>query len=162
MVIWDFLFEAAGPGCTYVISQKLATDIQITVKTHWHQIQEVGLHDWFVYAYARAHGYRWVIDDFSGMLYRQHAKNQVGANAGLKAFLYRARKVVNGWGLSQASLIANIVGMGEDPFVKKWSSGRRFGLIFLALHAHQCRRRIRDKVLFGFSCILLSVTRKRS
>jgi len=157
---WDFLFEAAGPGCTYVMRKDLACAVQAVVRSRWDEVQEVGLHDWFTYAFARANGYRWVIDDIPGMLYRQHENNQVGANAGWRAFVHRADKVLSGWGLAQSALIARLVGIGDDPFVLRWAGGDRLGLLYLALNAGQCRRRVRDKSIFGLSCLLLSVTRR--
>lgn len=161
-VKWDFLFEAAGPGCTYVIRKELACVIQDVIKSRWDDAQEVGLHDWFVYAFARANGYRWVIDDYAGMLYRQHEKNQVGVNSGTRAFVQRARKVLSGWGLTQSALIAQLVGLGDDSFVKRWSGQSRLGLLWLALHAWQCRRRLRDKIIFALSCLALCIVGKRS
>ncbi|NMM81599.1 glycosyl transferase [Acidovorax sp. SRB_14] len=160
-VQWDFLFEAAGPGCTYVMRKELAHAIQALAKAHWVDIQKVGLHDWFVYAFARANGYRWVIDDYAGMLYRQHEKNQVGVNSGARAFAQRASKVLNGWGLTQSALIAQLVGLGDDPFVKRWSGGSRAGLLWLGFHAWQCRRRVRDKIIFSLSCIALCLVGSR-
>jgi rhamnosyltransferase len=158
---WDFLFEAAGPGCTYVMKTKLVSAIQDLLEQRWEDIQHVGLHDWFSYAFARAQGYRWIIDDHAGMLYRQHEENQVGVNVGWKAAVHRARKVLSGWGLGQSVLIAGLVGLGQDPFVRHWSLGSRLGLIWLALHAGQCRRRLRDKVLFALSCVALSAVGSR-
>jgi rhamnosyltransferase len=160
-VAWDFLFEAAGPGCTYVIRKDLACAVQDVIKNRWNDMQQVGLHDWFVYAFARANGYRWVIDDYPGMLYRQHEKNQVGVNTGTRAFVQRARKVLSGWGVAQSALIAQLVGLGDDPFVKRWSDGSRSGLLWLALHAWQCRRRLRDKIIFALSCLALCIAGKR-
>jgi rhamnosyltransferase len=160
-VQWDFLFEAAGPGCTYVMRKELACAIQDVVRSNWGEVQEVGLHDWFAYAFARANGYRWIIDDISGMFYRQHENNQVGVNSGWRAFVHRSAKVLSGWGLSQSALIARLVGLSDDPFVLRWSGGSRLGLLYLALHAGQCRRRLRDKFIFAFSCLVLSVTRRR-
>lgn len=154
-VHWDFLFEAAGPGCTYVMRKELACAVQDLVKTRWPEVQHVGLHDWFFYAFARAHGYRWVIDDYAGMLYRQHDRNQVGVNSGGKAFALRAGKVLNGWGLTQSALIAQLVGLGGEPFVRRWSTGSRVGLLWLGFHAWQCRRRVRDKIIFSLSCIAM-------
>jgi len=158
---WDFLFEAAGPGCTYVLRKELACAIQGLLKTRWTEVQQVGLHDWFFYAYARANGYRWFIDDYAGMLYRQHDKNQVGVNKGWQAYLHRARKILDGWGLAQSALIAELVGLGNDPFVRRWSNGSRAGLLSLSLHAWQCRRRLRDKILFALSCAALLLAGKR-
>lgn len=160
-VQWDFLFEAAGPGCTYVMRKELACAIKGVLKSRWVEVQQVGLHDWFVYAYARANGYRWVIDDHAGMLYRQHEKNQVGVNLGWQASLHRARKILNGWGLAQSALIAELVGLGNDPFVKPWSSGSRVGLLWLACHGWHCRRRLRDKLLFTLSCFAMCIAGSR-
>ena len=161
-VRWDFLFEAAGPGCTYVMRKELVYAIQALLKNRWADVQQVGLHDWFVYAFARAHGYRWVIDSYAGMLYRQHEKNQVGVNMGWKALLHRANKIISGWGLTQSALIANLVGLGDGAFVRRWSGGSRTGLLWLACQAWQCRRRVRDKLLFALSCLALCTARKRS
>lgn len=156
---WDFLFEAAGPGCTYVMSQKLATDLRVHLCGCWDKAQHVILHDWFAYAFARANNYRWFIDSQPGMLYRQHAENQVGVNFGVKAFWYRAKKIFTVIGLTQSRLIANLVGLDCHPFVKKWSQGKRSGLISLALHAHQCRRRSRDQIFFALVCLVFATIR---
>jgi len=159
-VRWDFLFEAAGPGCTYVMRKELACAIQDLVRSRWDEVQEVWAHDWFSYAFARANGYRWVIDDFAGMLYRQHEKNQLGVNSGWRAFVYRAEKILSSWWLAQSTLIARLVGLNDEPFVVRWASGSRLGMLYLALHAGQCRRRVRDKFIFGLLCLVLSVTRR--
>lgn len=154
-VRWDFLFEAAGPGCTYVLRRELACAIQALVRRRRFEVWQVGLHDWFIYAFARANGYHWVIDDYPGMFYRQHESNQVGVNRGWPALLHRARKIFSGWGLGQSALIAELVGLGQDPFVRRWSAGRPAGLVWLACHAWHCRRRLRDKLLFFLSCVVL-------
>lgn len=154
---WDYLFESAGPGCTYVINHKLAADLQAFLGQHPQKVANVGLHDWFIYAYARAHGYNWVIDDYAGMQYRQHGQNQVGVNAGLGAFLWRVRRVLNGWGLNQARLIAELVGKGDDVFVRRWKAGGRLALLSLVFQSAQCRRKPLDRVWFAMSCIALAV-----
>jgi rhamnosyltransferase len=154
---WDFLFEAAGPGCTYVMRVKLANAIQNLARSNWNDLQAIALHDWFSYAFARAQGYQWYIDDVPSMLYRQHGNNQVGVNVGWRAFIYRARIILSGEGLSQSASIARLVGLKEAPFVLRWTSGNRLGLLFLAIHAIKCRRRVSDKFIFGLSCLVLSV-----
>lgn len=159
---WDFLFEAAGPGCTYVMRANLVDALQTCIRERWDSVQQVGLHDWFIYAFARAHGYRWVIDNRPGMLYRQHAENQVGVNNGWRAFIHRARKIWSGWGISQAALIARLVGLENDAFVGSWCTGTRLGYLRLASHARQCRRRSRDQLLFAMTCIALSLAGNRS
>ncbi|MCF8157088.1 MAG: glycosyltransferase [Rhodoferax sp.] len=154
---WDYLFESAGPGCTFVMSQKLALELQSTVRQNGQTTAGVGLHDWFTYAFARAHGYRWIIDDYASLMYRQHDTNQVGVNSGWAAFVWRARRVLSGWGLSQSRLIASLVGQTDHPFVRRWSAGSRWGLLALAFAASHCRRKPLDRVLFVASCLALAL-----
>lgn len=158
-VRWDFLFESAGPGCTFVMRSRFAKSVQFFIKANFTKMEQVGKgqHDWFIYAFARANGYRWVIDEYAGMLYRQHNKNQVGVNSGWAAFFYRTRKVLSGWGLSQSLLIAKLIGLNNEPFVTRWSQGSRGGMLFLALQARQCRRRMKDQLIFAIACVILSV-----
>ena len=151
---WDFFFEAAGPGCTYVMKRKLVCAIQDLLKSRWNEVQQVGMHDWFVYAFARANGYRWIIDDHAEILYRQHEKNQLGVNTGFAAFTWRMRHIISGRGLHQAALIARLV--GHSHFVRRWSQSGRLGLLWLALQFGQCRRRPRDRFWFAMSCIALA------
>lgn len=154
---WDFLFEAAGPGCTYVMRDALAGAMKVRLCEHWHKAQQVGLHDWFAYAFARANGYKWVIDSQPSMLYRQHAENQVGVNEGWRAFRHRSRKILSGWGFQQSACIAEVVGIGDDPFVASWTKGGRKGLVKLAFQANHCRRKLRDRILFAISCLACCV-----
>lgn len=154
---WDFLFEGPGPGCTFVLTQPLALALQAWVRTHAKALQPVGFHDWLIYAWARAQGFRWMIDAHPHMRYRQHTSNQIGANAGLRSLLLRVRRISSGWGLGQASLIARLTGLEAHPFIAPWHQGQRLGLLRLALHAGQCRRRRRDQMLFMLSCLWMAV-----
>jgi len=154
---YDYLFEAAGPGCTYVLTQALAVHVKQCICQKWDLVNTLWLHDWFCYAYARANGFHWVIDEKPSMRYRQHTNNQVGVNQGLKAFLYRLKKILFGGAIAQAKTIAIIIGMGEQPFVKEWSSLDKIGFFKLAWHAQKCRRKPKDKYLFFFACLLISI-----
>ena len=154
---WDYLFESAGPGCTFVLSRRLAMDLQHFLQSNMHQTREIGLHDWFTYAYARAHGYVWHIDAYAGLMYRQHGGNQVGVNSGMAAFLWRVGRVLNGWGLNQARMIADLVAVGSHAFVQRWQGGGRRSMLALAWQASQCRRKPLDRVWFAASCLALAV-----
>jgi len=151
-VEWDFLFEAAGPGCTYVMSKSLADSLKASMLANWQQLQEVTLHDWYCYAFARSHSYRWYIDPEPSMDYRQHERNQVGANKGLSPLIARYKTIHDGWWFNQVQLIAHLVGQGTDPFVRTWLKLRRRHLMTLSLSAWRCRRRVRDKVFFFCIC----------
>ena len=159
---WDFLFEAAGPGCTYVITTKLALALQSTVTNQWQNVATIALHDWLTYAYARANGYKWIIDEKPSVNYRQHESNQVGANFGRHAFFHRANLVSSGWAIKQSASIAKTIGMGDHAFVRPWVNSSRKGILLLALKANHCRRRLRDRILFALSCLTLLLTRSQS
>lgn len=151
-VAWDYLFEAAGPGCTYVLTKRLVESIKLSVLTNWDALQDVSLHDWFFYAYARSHGYRWFIDSMPSMDYRQHDSNQVGANTGLRSLVARYKTISNGWWFGQVQLIARVVGGDAIPFLSNWFPLSRSQLFKLSFSAWNCRRRVRDKVLFFIVC----------
>jgi rhamnosyltransferase len=151
-VAWDFLFEAAGPGCTYVMSKKLVSALKASMLASWQQLQNVSLHDWYCYAFARSHGYQWYIDHEPSMNYRQHEHNQVGANKGFSSFLVRYKTIHEGWWFNQVQLIACLVGWKEEPFVQSWAELRVGPLIKLSFSAWKCRRRVRDKIFFFFVC----------
>ncbi|TVT90181.1 glycosyltransferase [Pseudomonas sp. RGB] len=160
-VQFDHLFEAAGPGCTYVFSKELFADLQQHIADRFSAVQKVTLHDWYCYAFSRTHGYQWIIDAHSYMRYRQHGNNQVGVNSGLKAFKARLSQVFNGWWLNQAALISRLTGVENTPFVQQWISLRRFGLIRLAFSGYKCRRRFRDKIVFTALCAVLAILRQK-
>lgn len=157
-VKWDFLFEAAGPGCTYVMSKSLAVSLKASMLDNWQQLQEVSLHDWYFYAFARSHGYRWHIDPQPSMNYRQHERNQVGANKGLSPLIARYKTIHDGWWFNQVQLIVHLVGQSADPFVQTWLKLRRRQLMRLSLSAWHCRRRVRDKVFFFCICWATALT----
>lgn len=154
---WDYLFESAGPGCTFVFTRQLAIDIQGLLRQDIQKTHEVGLHDWFTYAFARAHGYKWVIDAYGSLMYRQHGENQVGVNAGFSAVMWRAKKVLNGWGLNQSRHIAQLVGVNTQRFVQGWSVGGRWCMLKLAMQSTHCRRKPGDRVWFALSCMALAL-----
>lgn len=160
-VAFDHLFEAAGPGCTYVFTQALLAELQRDINSRFAQVQNVTLHDWYCYAYSRSHGFKWGIDAQPYMRYRQHGGNQVGVNSGAKAFKKRLSQVFDGWWLNQAALITSMVGMENDPFVRRWIGLGRWELLCLAASASKCRRRLRDKLVFSGLCLMLAVLRQK-
>jgi rhamnosyltransferase len=159
---WDFLFEAAGPGCTYVLKRTVVEDFKTILVSRSDEVSKIGLHDWFIYAFARSRGYCWTIDPKPSMAYRQHASNQVGVNTGWRAYLVRAKKIIGGWGISQARLIARLTGLENDPFCRPWRRPGRLGMLWLALNAYRARRKVSDRFVFAAACLLLAVVGDRS
>lgn len=155
-VRWDYLFEAAGPGCTYVTTRRLANALKVSVRDQWDLVQHVDLHDWYCCAFARTHDFKWFIDPVPGLDYRQHGHNQIGANAGLASFTARLSRIVNNWWPEQVMLIGRLAGnstMFEPPRTK------RLSFLRLIPKAGQCRRRTRDKFLFVIACLAAALRR---
>lgn len=155
----DFMFEAAGPGCTYVLQSSLALSLQKMVRGANASLLRVGYHDWLIYAFARANNYPWVIDDWSSIQYRQHANNQIGVNAGWRSYWLRVRKMLNGHGFDQSLLIANLVNVNSTPVIQKGLQGGRLGYLWLALRANQCRRKRLDQLWFFILCMLFAIVK---
>ncbi len=154
---WDFLFESAGPGCTFVLSKSLALNLKQFIFKNQKVIKRVKMHDWFIYAYARSNGYLWVIDNFYSVSYRQHTGNEIGVNSGFRALIYRINKVKSGWALNQSILIINLLGMQNLLFIKKWIFLNRIGFLKLAFCSFNCRRKLLDVFIFFVVCIYYAI-----
>ncbi|AMW84956.1 Alpha-L-Rha alpha-1,3-L-rhamnosyltransferase [Pseudomonas yamanorum] len=146
---YDFVFEAAGPGCSYVLSVSQALRFKAFLVENWSVANEVSLHDWLAYAWYRSNKIAWFIDPSSKILYRQHSNNQVGANKGIKALVARLALMRSGWYRNEISKISSLlsahlpqlpvalVRRGEVPFS------------FLVKNINSTRRRFRDRVLLA-------------
>jgi rhamnosyltransferase len=134
---YDYYFEAAGPGCTYVFKQQVLQTFKTFLTEHWHPVNQVSLHDWMIYSYCRSKGMRWGIDDNPMMRYRQHSSNQMGFNSNIKCYLKRVSMVREKWYRSE---IAKIVELIDSTKQVKFSLNRWF----LIKNFWKLRRRPRD------------------
>jgi len=143
----DYFFEAAGPGCTYVLRQKSAQKFKNFLIKNWESVNQVELHDWMIYAYFRSQGMKWKIDNKSLMHYRQHRYNQVGLNSGLKAYLIRFNKIKTKWYRDEVQKIIYLLNgsSSQDISLKK---------LFLIKNFWHLRRRPRDAIFLLFIIIL--------
>jgi rhamnosyltransferase len=138
---YDYLFEAAGPGCTYVLLVEPLTKFKERMVTQRQLVNQITLHDWLMYAFFRAQGYRWLIDANSKMRYRQHPSNQVGINKGLKAYLKRFELLKSGWYRQQVINISSFIQMEVPIFNSKW---------LLLKNSNQLRRKLSDRIFLFF------------
>ena len=152
--IYDYMFEPPGPGCTFVLTQKLALAIQAFLIKHQALCIDVALHDWFIYAFTRSRGLKWTIDHESHMLYRQHSSNVVGANVGFKAKSQRFKKARDGWLFNQAILIADILGYANQNPIEKIKRLNFNDRLWLILNARQLRRSLLDQFAFAFLVLI--------
>lgn len=151
----DHLFESAGPGCTFVLTKRLALSLQEFLKGEQFD-QLDNYHDWLIYAYARSNVFKWHIDSCPGVEYRQHNANVFGANVGIRAFISRIRRVLDGEGFDFAFRLMKELSV-QDPFIQSLFPVSRINLLRLAFQCKQCRRRWRDQIYFFCACILLAI-----
>jgi rhamnosyltransferase len=142
---FDFIFESAGPGCTYIFHVEPFLDFKKFITSHWERVLEVEFHDWMAYSFFRSKGYKWLIDDNPTMLYRQHENNQFGANSSWTAYVSRLRLIAEGWYANQTRLITMLL---DIPPVSKR---------FIILNFMQTRR----KKLDSFSMLIFSLFFKK-
>jgi rhamnosyltransferase len=64
----DFIFESAGPGCTFLLSPWLIGQVRRVLSDANSEARQIELHDWLVYAVCRALGRKWHIDSVPTML----------------------------------------------------------------------------------------------
>jgi len=143
---WDYMFESAGPGCTFVLTQKFALDLQQFLIANQQKCQPIALHDWYIYAFARSRGFKWFIDNESHMLYRQHESNVVGANVGVKAKLVRWEKLREGWLVKQTLLIADVLGYNDTWPIQRLKRYHIIDRLALIANVNKLRRRLRDRI----------------
>jgi len=137
---FDYLLEAAGPGCTYIFTNNAASLIKTYLKSY-PELNEFVLHDWLSYAILRHNQYVWFIDSEPKMRYRQHGANQVGANSSFSGVLYRVKYVLSEQVFSCIAVLVSTLGVTSIQL------SSRIGVLKFAFKAKQLRRRAVDQVL---------------
>nr|WKK54390.1 glycosyltransferase class 2 [Aeromonas popoffii] len=151
---WDYLFEAAGPGCTYVLRRDVAIKFKTWLIEHYDKItHDIALHDWLIYAFCRHFGYRWFIDPRPGMRYRQHANNQVGTNNSISAAKKRLLLIKGKWYRNQVTKIAEHLELQNLSMVKYGLNKGYIGNLYLLFNVNQLRRRLRDRIALSFALL---------
>ncbi len=89
----DYLFESAGPGCTFLMSPWLIGKMREQLLDGVSPAKEIIYHDLLTYSVCRAYGHKWLIDPAPSVKYRQHQSNELGANVGVGAKWLRLLKL---------------------------------------------------------------------
>lgn len=137
---FDYLFESAGPGCTFVIKKARFLELRDWVRKNIDSLKNFTVHDWFIYAYARSRGWKWYIDEIPGMKYRQHLYNEIGANVGIRAAGSRFIKFLKSDYLNNSLAIGELT-VPNTRVVKALRNFSFFDLFYLLLNAGDYRRR---------------------
>lgn len=105
---WDHFFESGGPGCTFVMTRSFFFNLKNVISLNKDLVLSIKMHDWLIYAVCRSLNYRFNIFSCPTVMYRQHDKNVFGANYGIKAKIFRAKKFFNGWYRSEVIKIVSL------------------------------------------------------
>ncbi len=145
---FDHLFESAGPGCTFVFRRAVFVELQDWVRTNFETLWKIKVHDWLIYSFARERGWRWTIDASSTLLYRQHERNEAGANTGWRAAVPRIRNILRGHFREDVLAIAAATG-SKAPLLGRLARMNWRDRVWLALHVRQYRRAFRDRLVLA-------------
>ena len=156
---FDYLFESAGPGCTFLMTPWLVNKMREQLFDENSPAREVALHDWLTYAVCRVHGRKWVIASTPSVKYRQHSNNVVGANAGWKAKLVRLQKLRQGWYRNEVIKIARICNAiafsaETDKLESLLAIKNLRSQLKLLAYISQARRSLFDRCLLGLSVVV--------
>ncbi|SFV77534.1 Alpha-L-Rha alpha-1,3-L-rhamnosyltransferase [hydrothermal vent metagenome] len=144
---FDYFFESAGPGCTYVIKSKALQQFKDFLISNWDKVNNITFHDWMIYAYFREHDLGWHIDAKPLMRYRRHESNVIGANSGLDAYKKRLSMVKSNWYKKEVESIRALVDPGNQ-------SGLRLGRLFLIKNFWQLRRHPKETIVLLLMLVL--------
>jgi len=154
----DFIFEAAGPGCTFLMTPWLVAKLREEILSPSSSAKNVVMHDWLTYAICRSHKRRWIIDAVPSLMYCQHSNNVIGANSGIKAIVSRIHKINNGWYRGEVLKICDVaVGINHDSRLIKLSKllkSRSFiSRARLLTYVSQARRKLLDRIVLALTII---------
>jgi len=144
---YDYFFESAGPGCSYVLKCQSLQKFKDFLMKNWDKVNLIASHDWLIYAFFRSREMSWYIDSVALMLYRQHELNQVGSNFGLLAYFKRIKMIKSGWYRSEVEGISEVIGINNNCVfnLEKW---------FLIKFFYQLRRQNRDALILLLMVLL--------
>ena len=155
---FDYLFEPAGPGCTYVLACKLVAAAQCDLKIDPGRFDGLGYHDWWLYAFARVHRFPWHIDSEPTVMYRQHGANELGANFGVGGVRRRWGRLTGGWFREQVLRIGDQWPGPHRAVLARLQRLAWGDRAWLAWRVRALRRRPRDQLALA-AMLMLGVLR---
>lgn len=149
---FDHFFSSPGPGCTFVFKASLFTVVKKWVRLNLNALNNIWVHDWILYAFIRSSGYRWTIDDYVSMRYRQHCANEIGANAGISAVKARLRRVRSGDYRKNILSISSLTG-APSRMIQAIDRLELRDRLWLISHMYHLRRSLKE--VFAIAILML-------
>lgn len=109
---FDYLFQGASAGCTYVITQEVCALIKsrtLTIDSFKGRS-----HDWLIYAICRVNEVKWALDREAHIFYRQHATNVYGSMSAFQGLVNRIKLLRSGWYRNNVLWVADKSGSKES------------------------------------------------
>lgn len=154
---YDFLFEGAGQGCTFLFTYEFFKEFRIFVKNNYTLVSKFIFHDWLSYLYARSNGYNWHFNKRPLVNYRIHGKNSYGNKYSVKGILERLNKINSGWYYDQVFL-ANKISRRINKKIPYLENVKLPRLLYILLF--QGRRKLSDR-LIAFLFLIPFLVKKR-
>lgn len=153
----DYLFEAAGPGNTYVLSRGTARVVLERLNAApAGTLAHVALHDWLIYAIVRAAGLIWWIDPQPSLDYRQHTGNVVGTGNSSERIRRRLKSLIGDWYREQVIAIATVARI-TGPEVAFLNAPKLRGLLWMMVNLRDFRRRPVEAMVLGAAFFLYAL-----
>lgn len=132
--IFDYLFQGASAGCTYVLTRNAAALVKQKTSPLLGVFPKARSHDWLIYSICRSHSLEWFMDQSAHIFYRQHAANAFGGMPGIEGMHARWKLARSGWYREHILWLRQFLANSSDEAVildQIESSGwkNRFGLI---------------------------------
>jgi rhamnosyltransferase len=151
---YDFLFEGAGQGCTFVMRAKPFEEFKNFSKKNHKIIQHFYFHDWLTYIFFRAKGYKWLFHNNALTKYRIHNTNLVGNKFSIKGIQYRLSKLFNGWYYYQVLLASEIAYRIDSNIISIKHTNSLNLIITLFFHS---RRKYSERFISAISIIFCKI-----
>jgi rhamnosyltransferase len=143
---WNYLFESAGPGCSYVFTWRLAHQLAMDIRRKAVLLPAIEFHDWLIYAWAGSREFSWWTDPWPSLNYRQHAGNVFGARTGWAKWRVRWDMVRDGWYREQVLRIARFCDAENLPCIVRLKRLGPVDRLVLALQVGRMRRVVIDRL----------------
>jgi rhamnosyltransferase len=156
MCAFDYLFQSASAGCTYVLNNEASALVQRTLREKSCALPTTISHDFVIYAICRSHCLKWTMDRRSYIFYRQHSSNVFSAMPGWWGLWQRWRLACRGWFRENILFLDSILDDGHEAR-KILARIRRFNLrdrFWLATKCRHFRRRRRDQIFLAITLLL--------
>jgi len=148
---YDYYFESAGPGSTYLFKSTFIKKFQRFLKNNKNS-WNFKHYDWLIYSYARENNYKWYIDKNPTLYYRQHSNNFTGANWGFKALLARIFLVISGEAFKQSEHLSRII-----KYKKNFFKNNLFYVPNFLLRTNKFRRKISERILLSIYFLFIFI-----